>query len=80
MRLLRGELDWIAMKALEKNRNRRYATANDLARDLERYLASEPVETGPPSAGYRLQKYASRHRAGLTLAGEFVVVLVASAA
>ncbi len=45
-RLVRGELDWIAMKALEKDRNRRYQTANDLARDLERYLAGEPVEAG----------------------------------
>ena len=58
-RLVRGELDWIAMKALEKDRNRRYATANDLARDLGRYLAGEPVEAGPPSAVYRLRKYAA---------------------
>ena len=49
-RLVRGELDWIVMKALEKDRTRRYATANDLARDLQRYLADEPVEAGPPSA------------------------------
>ena len=64
-RLVRGELDWIAMKALEKDRNRRYATANDLARDLQRYLADEPVEAGPPSAVYRLGKFARKHRAAL---------------
>ena len=50
-RLVRGELDWIAMKALSKDRNRRYETANDLARDLQRYLAGEPVEAAPPSGG-----------------------------
>ena len=62
-RLVRGELDWIAMKALEKDRNRRYATANDLARDLQRYLADEPLEAGPPSAIYRMRKFARKHRA-----------------
>ena len=49
-RLLRGELDWIVMKALEKDRGRRYETASGLARDVERYLADEPVEACPPSA------------------------------
>jgi eukaryotic-like serine/threonine-protein kinase len=77
-RLVRGELDWIAMKALEKDRTRRYATANDLARDLERYLHSEPVEAGRPSAGYRLRKYAGRHRAALATASAFISVLVAA--
>ena len=79
-RLVRGELDWIAMKALEKDRNRRYATANDLARDLERYLAGEPVEAGAPSAGYRLRKYARKHFAALATAGAFAAVLVAATA
>jgi non-specific serine/threonine protein kinase/serine/threonine-protein kinase len=79
-RLVRGELDWIAMKALEKDRGRRYATANDLARDLDRYLRGEPVEAGPPSAVYRLRKYAGRHRAALATASAFVAVLVAAAA
>ena len=79
-RLVRGELDWIAMKALEKDRNRRYATANDLARDLERYLAGEPVEAGAPSAGYRLRKYARKHFAVLATAGAFAAVLVAATA
>ena len=50
------------MKCLEKDRTRRYETANGLARDVERYLADEPVEAGPPSAGYRLRKFIRRHR------------------
>ena len=79
-RLVRGELDWIAMKALEKDRNRRYATANDLARDLQRYLDGEPVEAGAPSTGYRLRKYARKHIAVLATTGAFVVVLVAATA
>ena len=77
-RLVRGELDWIAMKALEKDRGRRYATANDLARDLRRYLADEPVEAGPPSTAYQLRKYARRHRAALATAAAFAAVLVAA--
>ena len=76
-KLVRGELDWIARrKSLEKDRSRRYATANDLARDLERYLAGEPVEAGPPSAGYRLRKFAGRHRAALATATAFLAVLL----
>jgi tetratricopeptide (TPR) repeat protein len=59
---VRGDLDWIVMKALEKDRERRYQTANALARDLERYLADEPVEARPPSAAYRIRKFARRHR------------------
>src|SRR5207237_783615 len=51
---VRGELDWIVMKCLEKDRTRRYETADGLARDVQRYLADEPVEACPPSAGYRL--------------------------
>ncbi len=62
-KLVRGELDWIVMKAIEKDRTRRYATANGFARDIERYLAGDPVEAGPPSASYRLRKYARKHRA-----------------
>ena len=53
---VRGELDWIVMKALEKDRNRRYETANGLARDINRYLNDEPVEACPPGTGYRLRK------------------------
>jgi serine/threonine protein kinase len=76
-RLFRGELDWIVMKCLEKERTRRYQTANALARDLERYLNNEPVEAGPPSATYRLQKLAQRHRKILVTAGAFVILLIA---
>ena len=61
-RLVRGELDWIVMKCLEKDRCRRYETANALARDVERYLADESVEACPPSAGYRFRKFVRRHR------------------
>jgi serine/threonine protein kinase len=61
-RQLRGELDWIVMKCLEKDRNRRYATANGLAADVERYLNDEPVQACPPSAWYRFRKLARRNR------------------
>src|SRR5260370_30651666 len=61
-RSLQGELDWVVMKALEKDRDRRYDSANGLARDLQRYLADEVVEARPPSAGYRLRKFVRRHR------------------
>jgi serine/threonine protein kinase/WD40 repeat protein len=60
--LVRGELDWIAMKCLEKDRNRRYETPNGLAQDIERYLHDEPVLTGPPSALYRLRKFVRRNK------------------
>src|SRR5262249_45057634 len=60
--LLRGELDWIVMKCLEKDRNRRYETASGLARDIERYLHDEPVQACPPSAWYRLRKFVRRNR------------------
>jgi hypothetical protein len=70
-RLVRGELDWVVMKALEKDRNRRYESANGFALDLQRYLADEPVLAGPPSTTYRLRKFVRRHRgpvcAGLLL-------------
>jgi WD40 repeat protein/serine/threonine protein kinase len=66
--VVRGELDWIVMRALEKERARRYDTANALARDLQRYLADETVEACPPSAGYRLRKFARRHSRGVTIA------------
>jgi serine/threonine protein kinase/tetratricopeptide (TPR) repeat protein len=78
-KLLRGELDCVVMKCLEKDRARRYDTANALARDLERYLHDEPVEAGPPGAGYRLRKQARKHRAALGIAGTFVALLVLAA-
>ena len=61
-KLVRGELDWIVMKCLEKDRTRRYETASGLARDVERYLHDEPVEACPPTAGYRLRKFARKHK------------------
>src|SRR5262249_57212263 len=66
-------------RALEKARGRRYATANDLARDIERYLQDEPVEAGPPSAWYRVRKLAGKHRRLLATAGAFALLLTAAA-
>jgi tetratricopeptide (TPR) repeat protein/serine/threonine protein kinase len=68
-RLFRGELDWIVMKALEKDRNRRYETASAFAADVQRYLNDEPVQACPPSAVYRLRKFARRHKRALVVAG-----------
>jgi serine/threonine protein kinase/tetratricopeptide (TPR) repeat protein len=79
-KLLRGELDWVVMKCLEKDRARRYDTANGLARDLERYLHDEPVEAGPTGAGYRLRKLARKHRTALSVAGLVAVLLVLAGA
>jgi eukaryotic-like serine/threonine-protein kinase len=75
-RMFRGDLDWITMKALEKDRTRRYETASGLARDVERHLNDEPVEAGPPGAGYRLRKFARKNRAALRIAGGFLLLLV----
>jgi serine/threonine protein kinase len=77
-RLVRGELDWIVMKCLEKERSRRYETANGLARDLQRYLADEAVEAGPPSAAYRIRKLTRRYRGALITALAFVALLAAA--
>jgi serine/threonine protein kinase/Flp pilus assembly protein TadD len=74
--LCRGELDWIVMKALEKDRNRRYETSNSLARDLQRYLADEPVEACPPSVVYRLRKLARRHKQALAAAIGVLLALI----
>jgi serine/threonine protein kinase/tetratricopeptide (TPR) repeat protein len=67
-RLFRGELDWIVMKALEKDRSRRYETASAFAADVERYLHDEPVQACPPSAWYRFRKLARRHKVPLAMA------------
>jgi serine/threonine protein kinase len=77
-KLMKGELDWVLLKALEKDRTRRYETANALARDIQRYLSDEVVEARPPSAGYRLRKLARRHRALLATISAFAVVLTAT--
>ncbi|HEV3079719.1 MAG TPA: serine/threonine-protein kinase, partial [Gemmataceae bacterium] len=74
--LVRGELDWIAMKCLEKDRNLRYETANGLARDIERYLHDEPVQAYPPSAGYRLRKFVRRNKGPVLAAMTVSLVLV----
>jgi WD40 repeat protein/serine/threonine protein kinase len=75
-RLLRGEIDWIVMKCLEKDRSRRYETANSLARDLQRYLSDEPVEACPPSAGYRLRKMLRRHKGPMIAASVILLALI----
>jgi tetratricopeptide (TPR) repeat protein len=79
-KLVRGELDWIVMKALEKDRNRRYETANGFAQDVQRYLADEPVQACPPSAWYRFRKFARRNRGRLTVAMTLLAVVGVTAA
>ena len=76
-RTLRGDLDWIVGRALEKERERRYQTPNDLAAELERFLRHEPVVAGPPSTSYRLRKFIRRNRAGVLAAGLAVAALLA---
>ena len=75
--LLRGELDWVVMKCLEKQRDRRYETANGLARDIQRYLADEAVEARPPSTGYRLKKFVKRNKGQVIAASLVLLALVA---
>jgi non-specific serine/threonine protein kinase/serine/threonine-protein kinase len=75
-RQLRGDLDAIALKALEKERSRRYATPSELAADIGRYLRHEPVWARPASAGYRARKYVRRHRIGAAVAAGLLVVLI----
>jgi serine/threonine protein kinase/Flp pilus assembly protein TadD len=77
--LVRGELDWIVMKALEKDRNRRYETPNSFAADVQRYLADEPVQACPPSASYRFRKFARRNKAALATAVLVTAVLLMAA-
>jgi eukaryotic-like serine/threonine-protein kinase len=79
-RHLRGDLDWITIKALEKDRSRRYGSASDLAGDLQRYLHDQPVSAGPPSASYRARKFVRRHRFGVSVAAAAIVLLIAFAA
>src|SRR5205823_7778741 len=81
-KLGKGELDWIAMKTLEKDRNRRYETAKDFAADVQRYLNDEQVQACPPSTWYRLRKFARRNKAAIAVAGLvlFFLVLLGSGA
>ncbi len=75
-RRLRGELDWITIKALEKDRTRRYGSPSDLASDLQRYLNDQPVTAGPPSASYRARKFIRRHSFGVGVTVSAVVLLI----
>ncbi|HWY85089.1 MAG TPA: serine/threonine-protein kinase, partial [Gemmataceae bacterium] len=77
---VRGELDWIVMKALEKDRDRRYATADGLARDIERYLNDEPVEACPPTVVYMLRKFARKNRKVLGVVAAFALLLTGATA
>src|SRR5207248_1391518 len=81
-RLFKGELDWIVMRALEKDRNRRYETASAFAADAQRCLYDEPVLACPPSVGYRLRKFVRRNKAAIGVAGMvlFFLVLLGSGA
>ena len=79
-KLVRGEVDWIVMKCLEKDRTRRYETANALARDVERHLKDEPVEACPPSTAYRVRKFARKNKRWLASAAAIVALLALSAA
>ena len=74
--LLRGDLDWITMTAVERERARRYATPTELANDIRRYLANEPVMARPANLSYRVQKYVRRHRIGVAAAGTIGALLV----
>jgi serine/threonine protein kinase len=75
-RLLVGDLDWIVMKALEKDRTRRYESADGFAEDIQRYLRDEPVLASPPSAAYKVRKFARRHRAAIGALSAVVLALV----
>ncbi len=79
-KLVRGELDWIVMKSLEKDRTRRYETASGFAMDIQRYLTGEPVLAAPPSVRYRLKKFVRMHRAALTTTVAIGLLLVAGVA
>jgi eukaryotic-like serine/threonine-protein kinase len=76
-KVVRGEVDWIVMKCLEKDRTRRYETANAVARDVERHLKDESVEACPPSAGYRLRKFTRKNRTSMAIAACFAILLLA---
>jgi serine/threonine protein kinase len=75
-RMIEPDLDWIVMKAIEKDRSRRYETANAFAQDIVRFLTDEPVSATPPSAGYKFRKFAKRNRVALRVAAGIAAVLV----
>ncbi len=74
--LLRGDLDWIVMKALEKDRMRRYESASALSDDVKRHLRAEPVQAAPPSIAYRVQRFVRKHRAAVTAAAAIWLALL----
>lgn len=74
-RRLRGELDWIVMKCLEKDRDRRYESARTLARDIQHHLADEPVIAGPPGTGYRVRKFIKRHRTAFAASAAAIAMI-----
>ena len=74
--VVKGDLDWIVMKCLEKDRNRRYSAANAVARDIERFLCHEPIEAGPPGASYRMRKFLWRNRWATTAVTLLLLSLV----
>jgi eukaryotic-like serine/threonine-protein kinase len=76
---LRGDLEWVTLKAMEKDRTRRYASSSELAADIERHFKNEPVIACPPSAAYRMRKFVRRHRTGVGIAAASVLVLIAFA-
>jgi hypothetical protein len=78
-KLIRGELDWVVLKAMDKDRSRRYETASALALDIQRYLANEPVTAVKPSPIYHFQKFAGRHKMALATAACFALLLIVSA-
>src|SRR5262249_55672022 len=78
--LLRNELDWVVMKALEKDRNRRYETATGFATDVQRYLSGEPVQAVPPRASYGLRKFVGRNRGPVLAAAVVLAALLAGIA
>ena len=73
--MIKGELDWIVMKAMEKDRNRRYETVNGFVADVERHLADEPVVAGPPSVTYKAKSFARRHRVLIASSGLIAAAL-----
>jgi eukaryotic-like serine/threonine-protein kinase len=77
IRQIRGDLDWITMKALEKDRTRRYGSPSEMAADIERYLHHQPIVARPPSTAYKAKKFVRRHRIGVGVATSIAVLLVA---
>jgi non-specific serine/threonine protein kinase/serine/threonine-protein kinase len=76
-RQLRGDLDWITMKTLDKDRTRRYQSSTELAADVRRFLEHDPVTAGPPGAAYRIRKFVRRHRFGAAVSGLLIGLTVA---